>query len=179
MEELAYRRYMSKEELHKSLNTLVGILKGIIIDGVVNEKESDEVKFWYDQHKPLISIHPFKEILPALDLVFEDGKIDLEEAEGILWLCDKFLDKQQSDLYFNMVTSSIQRLEGILHGIISDNTITDSELQELWDWLNDNEQMQGLYPYDEVYSLLLAAREDGVISADEKKYVACVLLHFC
>ena len=126
-----------------------------------------------------MSLHLFNEILPALYLVFEDGKIDLEEAEGILWLCDKFLDKKQSDLYFNMVTSSIQRLEGILHGIISDNTITDSELQELWDWLNDNEQMQGLYPYDEVYSLLLAAREDGVISADEKKYVACVLLHFC
>lgn len=168
MEELAYRRYMSKEELHKSLNTLVGILKGIVIDGAVNDKESEEVKFWYDLHKPLIAIHPFKEILPALDLVFEDGRIDLEEAKGILWLCDKFLDKKQSTLYFNMVTSSIQQLEGILHGIISDNVITDSELQKLWDWLNDNEQIQGLYPYDEVYSLLLAAREDGIISADEK-----------
>lgn len=173
-----YRKFMKKEELHKSLNSLVGILSGIVVDGVVSNEESDEIKMWFDLHKPLVSIHPFTEILPFVETALSDGRVDLEEAQDVLWLCNKFLDANAGELYFNEVTSQIQYLEGMLHGIITDGVISDQELRALNDWLNDNEDLAGTYPYDEVYSLLLAAKEDGVISDDERNILRAFFSNF-
>lgn len=163
-----YRRFMKKEEMHKALNSLVGILSGIASDNTVSEQESDEIKNWYAVHEPLINIHPFSEILPAINHAFSDNVLDIEEVEGVLWLCEKFLDAKQGKLYFDYVTSEIQQLEGMLHGIISDGAISDAELESLSSWLNSNEHLAGVYPFDEVYSLLLAAKEDGSVSEDER-----------
>lgn len=35
-----YRRFMSVEELHKSLNSLAGILRGILLDGVETKRKA-------------------------------------------------------------------------------------------------------------------------------------------
>ena len=179
MKELTeYRKFMKKEELHKSLNSLVGILSGIVVDGVVSDEESNEVKMWFELHKPLVDIHPFSEILPFIESTLSDNHIDLEEAKDVLWLCNKFLDISAGTLYFNEVTSQIQYLEGMLHGIITDGVISDQELQSLNNWLNDNEDLAGTYPYDEVYSLLLAAKDDGVISEDERNMLRAFFSNF-
>lgn len=173
-----YRKFMKKEELHKSLNSLAGILSGIVMDGIVSAEESSEIQMWYALHQPLMHIHPFSEILPIIDAALSDDRIDLEEAKDVLWLCDRFLDEAGSALYFNQVTSQIQILEGMLHGIITDGIITDRELRLLNDWLNDNDYLAGTYPYDEVYSLLLAAKEDGVISEDERNMLRALFSNF-
>lgn len=179
MKELeAYRRFMKKEELHKSLNSLVGILNGMVVDGVVSDEESNEIKMWFELHKPLVSVHPFSEILPFIERALDDDHIELEEAKDVLWLCNKFLDAHDGALYFNEVTSQIQYLEGMLHGIITDGVISDQELCSLNNWLNDNEYLAGTYPYDEVYSLLLAAKEDGVISDDERNMLRAFFSNF-
>ena len=163
-----YQKFMGKEELHKSLNTLVGILEGILADNDVNKRESDELQNWYSLHAHLIDVQPFKELLPAITFAFEDETLDIEEAEGILWLCGRYLNKRQDKLYFDMVTSSIQQLEGMLHGFLSDGRLTDEELSTLGTWLSNNEQLSGIYPYDEIYSLLVSAKSDGVVSDDER-----------
>lgn len=169
MKELAeYQRFMKKEEMHKALNSLVGILTGIAVDGIVSEAESNEVQNWYSLHENLIKIHPFSEILPALKMAFADNVLDIEEVEGALWLCRKFLDTNSNKLYFDYITSQIQQLEGMLHGIISDGAITDDELSSLNEWLDNNDHLSGVYPFDEVYSLLLAAKEDGKVTDDER-----------
>jgi hypothetical protein len=163
-----YRRFMKKEEMHKSLNSLIGILSGISADGTIDNAEYNELKNWYSLHDYLLNVFPFSEILPSVRLAFQDDVLDIEEVEGILWLCKKFIDTHQEDLYFNLITSQIQQLEGMLHGIVSDGDISDEELANLNDWLNDNDGLSGVYPFDEVYSLLLAAKEDGQISSDER-----------
>ena len=120
-----YRRFMKKEELHKALNSLVGILAGVAADGVVSEAESQEVQNWYCLHEYLIKTHPFSEILPALKMAFSDDVLDIEEVKGALWLCQRFLDAKHEKLYFDYVTSQIQQLEGMLHGIIADGVISE------------------------------------------------------
>ena len=163
-----YRRFMKKEEMHKSLNSLIGILSGISADGTIDSAEYNELKNWYSLHDYLLNVFPFSEILPSVRLAFQDDVLDIDEVEGILWLCQKFIDTHQEDLYFNLITSQIQQLEGMLHGIVSDGEISDDELANLSNWLNDNDGLSGVYPFDEVYSLLLAAKEDGRISDDER-----------
>lgn len=173
-----YRRFMKKEELHKSLNSLAGILGGVAADGNVTSKENAEIKNWYNLHRALTNTHPFNEIFPALDMVFSDDTIDIEEIRSVLWLCNKFLDIVDGYLYFDHITSMIQNLEGMLHGIISDGVISDIELYTLNDWLNNHEYLCGTYPFDEVYSLLLAAKDDGVFSDDEKNMLRAFFANF-
>ena len=163
-----YGYFMKKEELHKSLNSLAGILRGIVIDGIVNERESEELKNWYELHKHLINNHPFNEIVPVIDLAFSDQNLDIEEAKSVLWLCDKFLNVNAEKLYFDLATSKIQRLQGIMHGIISDGKITDEEISSLDFWLSENSDLSGLYPYDEVYKLVKSVKDDGVITDEER-----------
>ena len=126
-----YRRFMKKEEMHKSLNSLIGILSGILADGTIDSAEYNELKNWYSLHDYLLNVFPFSEILPSVRLAFQDDVLDIEEVEGILWLCQKFIDTHQEDLYFNLITSQIQQLEGMLHGIVSDGEISDDELANL------------------------------------------------
>ena len=173
-----YRRFMKKEELHKSLNALVGILSGIVMDRTVTNEENEEIRMWLELHKSLIDIHPFSELLPFVENALSDNHIDLEEANDVLWLCNKFLDENVESLYFNELTSQIQYLEGMLHGIIIDGVISDQELQSLNAWLNDNDYLAGTYPYDEVYSLLLAAKEDGVFTDDERNMLRAFFSNF-
>lgn len=178
MEDLSYRKFMSREELHKSLNTLVGIIKGIDLDHEISTAELDELKNWYDLHRHLLSVKPFDEIVPTLDSAMEDGVIDEDEAEDLLWLCDRFLDEASSKLYFDAVTSNLQQLHGLVHGIIADGKISDAELNGLKDWLDEHDDLAGCYPYDEIYSLLLAAKEDGVVTQDERNMLMAFFATF-
>ncbi|MBE6899623.1 MAG: NAD-dependent DNA ligase [Ruminococcaceae bacterium] len=162
-----YRHFMKKEELHKSLNSLVGILSGIVSDGIITEAEQNEVENWYSLHEHLMDTHPFSEILPIIHEVFSDNILDIDEAENIIWLCNKFLNINQNNLYFDLITSKIQQLESILHGIMADGILSGEEISTLENWMDDNDYLSGTYPFDEVYSLILAAKEDGKISSDE------------
>lgn len=173
-----YRKFMSCEELHKSLNSLAGILRGIILDRVVNEKESAELKNWYELHKHLINCHPFKEILPAIDLALSDDVLELEEVECVLWLCDKFLSVKSGTLYFDMITSKLQYLQGIMYGIVADGVITDGEIELLDKWISENSILKGLYPYDEVFSLLLEIRKDGIVTDYERNTLKAFFASF-
>ena len=172
-----YRCFMQKEELHKALNTLNGIMEGITADGVVDEKEFSELSMWYSLHEHMRS-HPFSEIMPRINDALSDGVLDIEEVEDILWLCKRFADCDDSKLYFDAVTSDMQTLQGILHGILSDNELSDREIAMLNDWLNDHDYLCGTYPFDEIYGLLLAAKEDGVISEDERNMLKAFFTTF-
>ena len=169
---------IGKEELHKALNTLVGILSGIVADGFVVKEESNEVQHWYSLYRGMINIQPFAQILPTLDKALLDGYIDEEEAQDILWLCRNVIAENQDQLYFNFVSSSAQQLQGMLHGLIADDVLSDIELEALSAWMNENEFLCGTYPFDELYSLLLAAKEDDIISDDERNMLKAFFANF-
>ena len=97
-----------------------------------------------------------------------DDKLDIEEVDDIIWLCNNFLNANDESLYFDMVTSKIQQLEAMMHGAVVDGKVSDDEISALRDWLDENEELSGTYPFDEVYSLLISATEDGVVSQDEQ-----------
>jgi NAD-dependent DNA ligase len=163
---LYFRKYTRKAEFDKAIHILEGILKGIAIDEIINQKEVNELKTWYNHYMWLINKHPFSELMPVITKTLADNILDSEELEDLLWLCNNL---KTNNIYFNVITSDIQRLQGILHGIMSDNVISKDELDGLHNWLEDNNHLAGVYPYDEIYSILTAVLADGVLSDDEKK----------
>ena len=126
-----YRRFTKPAELHKAVNTLRGLVAGINSDMDVSSKEVTELVHWCEIHAEFRDRHPFSEILPVVERATEDGVVTEEEAKDILWLCNNFAD---NNAYYDMVTSSIQFLAGMLHGLLADGELSDREIMTLKAW---------------------------------------------
>lgn len=163
--ELEYRQFTTPAELHKAINTLRGIVSGISCDRDISSDEINELTHWCLIHSHLEGRHPFSEIIPAIRKACEDGIITEEESLDILWVCTSFADNGS---YYNAATSSIQFLSGLVHGIMADGVITDSEVHVLQKWVEDNDFLCGTYPFDEINSLLTDILADGKIDTDER-----------
>ena len=60
----------------RNINELVGIVKGIRFDGVINEKEVDCLQLWVDKNRNLVYESKQVEIIRLVDSVLEDRKIE-------------------------------------------------------------------------------------------------------
>lgn len=172
---MSFKKYMTKAERDKAIMTLEGILKGIAIDGKINSKEVEELSYWCNLHRPYINKSFFKDVIPIIDEALRDYVLTREEVEDILWVCDHYRYPLK---YYDSITSNIQRLHGILHGILADNVITDEEIYALQNWLDDNTDLVNSYPYDEICSLLLSILKDGVIDEQERNILKLYFSEF-
>lgn len=170
-----YRQFTQPAELHKAINTLKGIVAGIHADGQITEDEVNELSHWCLCHANLIDRHPFNELIPMIQTAYEDEILTAEEASDIMWVCDNFTS--DSD-YYDIVTSSIQFLSGMIHGILADDKILDSEVYTLKSWIDENHFLSGCYPFDEIESVLLSVFEDGVITNEERDMLKGFLSNF-
>ncbi|WP_079908235.1 BRCT domain-containing protein [Paenibacillus sp. 32352] len=170
-----YKKYMGKAEFEKSLNTLKGLIQGMQADSSLNKQEIEELQHWCLLQTDHINKFPFNELIPMVKEAVSDGFLTDEEVEDINWLCNAYLNENP---YFDVVSSDIQVLHGMLHGILSDNQITLEELNQLRDWLNDNSHLESVYPYDEVYSLLHNVLKDGKIDNEEEMLLKAFFADF-
>ncbi|MUU10883.1 MAG: NAD-dependent DNA ligase [Oscillibacter sp.] len=161
-----YQAFTKPAEVHKAVNTLRGLVAGINSDASVGEKELNELINWCELQAPLRDRHPFSELLPIVEAACADGVVTADEAKDILWLCNNFADNSS---YYDVVTSSIQFLSGMIHGIMADGELSDSEITTLYAWIKANDFLTGTYPFDEINSLLSVILEDKKITDDERK----------
>ena len=170
-----YQTFTKPAELHKAINTLRGLVAGISADSDVSNKEISELVHWCELHAPLRNRHPFSEILPVVERACEDGVIDEAESKDILWLCSNFVDNNS---YYNWLTSSLQFLSGLIHGILADGELSDNEIDTLKKWIDNNDFLAGSYPFDEINSLLHSFMEDKKITAEEKEELMAFFSNF-
>jgi NAD-dependent DNA ligase len=83
----------------------------------------------------------------------------------LYWLCQKY---ENDNYFYNPITSDLQILQGICHGILADGIITDKEIYDLQNWLNENEHLNTYYPYDEIRSLIISVLSDNIIDEEER-----------
>lgn len=170
-----YLKYTSKAIIDKTLNTLEGILTGITIDDNLNDHEIKELSKWCIEHAPLADLQPYNELFEVIFSALEDDKLTMDEKEDILWLSQRL---HSDGLYYDTVTSDIQKLHGILHGILADGKITKEELKGLQDWLTDNEQLSTYYPYDEICSLVTSVLKDNIVTEQEENMLKAYFSQF-
>lgn len=171
-EEREYLHFATPQILDKELHTLEGILKGIAIDNVISSSEILALLGWCERHQRVSHKSPFNEVIPLIKKATEDGDIDEEEKNDIRWLCQKYITPNK---YYDHVTSDIQRLHGILAGIVVDGKITEDELRGLQEWISNHKQLRTIWPFDEIDSLITEIMSDGIIDEQEHH----VLLKFC
>lgn len=73
------RRFYAEAADRKHIVELLGLCKGLIADGRVNEDEAIALKVWLSSHPNVATTFPARELAERLAAVFEDGLID--EAE--------------------------------------------------------------------------------------------------
>lgn len=173
-----YQKFTAPAEIHKAVNSLIGMLNGIKFDEQLNLDELSEVINWCNLHRKFQKKFPFSEIIPMIDAALEDDILTSEEIADILWLCENVVHHDGFNTYYDIVTSSLQQLHGIIHGIMADNQINEKEIEMLFNWMNNNDFLNGFYPFDEIYSLLVSIKQDGVVSPDEINMLKAYLGNF-
>lgn len=156
--------FTSKARADKAINSLKGILLGINLDKEVNDKEINELKKWAENHRSLINRNPFKEFMTIIDATVTNNIPATETIEDLFWLCQKY---ENDNYYYNVVTTDLQTLQGVCHGILADGIINEKEVRDLEEWLEQNNHLSTYYPYDEIRSLLLSIVSDGIIEEEE------------
>ncbi len=140
LDDLSYLRFIGPQRIQKAFHTLEGILKGIALDGKIEPLEQKELSDWCEDHHKFANRHPFNEIFPQIST---------------------------GNSYADEITGDIQRLQGIVHGITADGKIEKEELEALQNWLDENEQLVGCYPYDELNTVISSVLKDGMVDAQE------------
>lgn len=158
-----YMKFTGRARLEKSINSLMGIIEGIAIDGVINSVELGFLDLWLAEHTGLRERHPFSELIPAVEGALADGVLTQGEREDLSWLCERLCSPE----FFDRTTSDLQRLHAILGGVIADTHITEAELQGLSDWMEEHDHLKTCWPFDEVGSLITSVLADRKIDEQE------------
>jgi hypothetical protein len=172
--EASYFRYTGRARLEKALNSLIGMVEGMAIDGVVNSIEVGFLRSWLHENMELKHSHPFSELIPAVEAALADGILTEEERLDILWLCARL----QSTEFFDQTTAGIQRLHGLLAGIASDQTISERELRGLSEWLSEHEELKTRWPFEEIENVITAVLRDGKVDDDEHRMLQNLFSQF-
>jgi len=165
-EELGYRRFTSRAEAHKAFNTLCGIVDGIAMDLKLNDREIKELDNWCENHQYLMHSNPFRDIISNIQAILTDSdEFSLEIIEDIKWLCNIHKDGFS---YYKTFSSDLQILNGILHGIMADGELLDSEIYSLANWLENNKHLSTYFPYNNILSIVGEVLEDSKIDEEER-----------
>lgn len=158
-------RSTAKGEMIRALNILEGMVRGMAIDGRINSAEMDELQNWLSLHKDLLKNLGFDDLLTVLEESLADKMLSAEEKADILWLCSRYT---AINIYQDFISNDIQKLQGLLHGIMADNSIELPEIQQLGKWLSEHTYLKGIYPYDELYSIILSVLADKQLDPEEQ-----------
>lgn len=167
-------KFHGRAILEKSVNTLIGLLEGISIDQKISASESEFLMRWLSDHQEFSTRHPYNELVPLLEYTVNQGVLTGEVSQDILWLCGQI----SSDDFFDRTTRDLQRLHAVVGGIAADGIITDDELNGLSEWLSEHSHLASCWPYDEIYSLVLAVKADGKIDDSEQKLLVSFFTEF-
>lgn len=169
-----YARFTTRSRLEKSLNSLLGIIEGIAIDGHIVDAEVQFLNTWLADHRDVHRLHPFNELMPIVAAAIADGRLSDEEREDIRWLCERL----KSESYSGRITADLQRLHAILGGLAADGEITENELKGLSSWLQNHDHLKRCWPYDEIDSVITSVMADQHIDHQEQKILMAFFSEF-
>lgn len=68
----------------RSVDELIGICRGILADGAVNQSEATFLLGWLERHREFVTTFPFSTLYPRVRDALHDGVLDLDEQRDLL-----------------------------------------------------------------------------------------------
>lgn len=169
-----YVVYRRRNAIEKSINSLLGIIEGISIDGAINQMEIGFLETWLVSHQDLREKHPYSELIPLIEEALSDRLLSEDEREGILWLCERLKSSEFQDA----IATDLQVLHAVMGGIAADASISEQELRGLSEWLDAHDHLRKCWPYDEVSSIVTSVLADGKIDEKENELLLRLFAEF-
>jgi hypothetical protein len=170
---MLFERFTNPSQIEKDLRNFSAQLQGIQSDLDINSPELTYIMTWYEDHQGQRLKEPYKELIDLMDEIFRDGVITLEEVNDMIWFCDVHANHENA--FYCMKSRGLQSLIGIVDGMNCDKELNITELEFLFNWMNENEHLKNNWPFDELYSLILKVTADGIIEKAEHDE----LISFC
>lgn len=154
--------FNARANQNKLGNLFLGFFEGLFIDGRVHIKEIEALIKWVEHYPECVDLPHFETLYNLLLKAAEDPEFLLQKHKEISEIMVKF---KRSD-YFIKNTCDVQRLHGLMAGIVCDQTLNQDEVFALNQWLKDNDHLEEDPIYTEVYSKLKPVRVNKAV--DEK-----------
>lgn len=91
----------------KAVDQLIGLCRGILIDGVVSDAEAIVFRQWVDRYFEEQPTFPFDDIKRRLDAVFADGVIDPAEREELTAIMNSLGGLTQDETGIQSLSASL------------------------------------------------------------------------
>lgn len=98
--------FNAQRVLDRSVDEFVGLCKGLVSDGIVNEKEAKFLYKWLRSNEPIRSVWPAKVLFPRIEHMFSDGCVDSEERKELFELLSLTIGNETAK-YGNNFSSSL------------------------------------------------------------------------
>lgn len=154
----------------RNINELIGIVKGINFDGVVNDKEVARLQLWVDKNRNL-AIEPRQiKLIKLIDSVLEDKIITDSERETVLVHSERFLEETDNEV------NKIYELNGIIEGIVCDGEVNQAEVYRLKNWMDIyGSYVRGHKPSEDLCKIVDDILADGIVTEKEQEQLLQML----
>lgn len=147
----------------QNINELIGIIKGINFDGVINDKEVVHLQSWVDKNRNLAYDKRQMELIQMVDSVLEDHMIDEDERTLMITTCEIFLKETDNN------SAKIYELNGIIEGVVCDGEVNETEILRLKEWMDSyGDSIRDHKACSELCKVIDDILEDGIVTEDEK-----------
>lgn len=148
----------------QNINELIGIIRGINFDGVINDKEVVRLQSWVDKNRNLAYEPRQAELLNMVDAVLEDHIVDDKEKEMMLECAEQFL-KEMGDN-----SGKVYELNGLIEGIVCDGEVNEAEVYRLKEWMDTyGDDIRSHKPSVELCKVIDNILEDGIVTEEERE----------
>ncbi len=161
----AYRLSANRE---RALNTLFGICKGIVADKRLNEREVAYLNTWLSEYEPLLA-HDGDgiDIIEEIKSILSDRVVTKSELEDLQAMFESIAENRGNGRFYSDDVA-LHHLTGIVHGIVADAYINDSEIYALNSWIQKHLYLECQWPASIIFRRLRNVLSDGVITEEER-----------
>lgn len=162
LEQQMIEKFMGNAISDKSINTFLGFLEGVAIDGRINEKEIDAIIQWH-RSMPELNTSQFENLFKVLSEITTSDGINAEEKERFIQVLNLF----KSTEFYKKHTADVQRLHGVLAGLVCDTDLIIDELVCLNAWLKDHDHLEEDMLYQDIFGALRPLRTKKTLTTEE------------
>lgn len=154
----------------RNINELIGIIKGINFDGVINDKEVACLQSWVDKNRNLAFEPRQLELISLVDSVLENHITDNNEKKLIVARIEEFFEEIGDN------TGKICELNGIIEGVVCDGEVNEAEVYRLKEWMdNYADSIKNHKSSAELCATIEDILADGVVTEDGQQQLLDML----
>lgn len=101
-----FTRFNRKDIQDRQIDTLIGLSKGLIADGKVNQSEAEFLLSWLIQNRNTTENPMIHNLLEKVDSMFEDEILDADESTELLGIL-QLISGEKSELGESLKTSTL------------------------------------------------------------------------